>query len=221
LLVAPLLVPVAPLPAGSSPAVPLPPVPVLVDPMAGPSDGESVGLVLAPPVTGELDAGVAGVEEPLPGVDEDAGAFGLSAVAVGWAALGRQEVAGVALADASPLAFAEAFEMGVLIVVALAGLVAGAVAVGVSSGLVLPPPGPPLVPPSVALSDGVLAELAGVSLGVVVFADLAAFVDVSGADDAEPDGHPIAAGTLPWTAELPPPPPPVAELTGVPSPFVL
>jgi hypothetical protein len=51
-------------------------VPVLVDPMAGPSDGESVGLVLPPPVTGELDAGVAGVEEPLPGVDADAGAFG-------------------------------------------------------------------------------------------------------------------------------------------------
>ena len=196
--------------------MPLPPVPVLVDPMAGPSDGESVGLVLAPPVTGELDAGVAGVEEPLPGVDEDAGAFGLSAVAVGWAALVVQEGAGVALADASPLAFAEAFEMGVLIVVALAGPVAGAVAVGVSPGLVLPPPGPP----SVALSDGVLAELAGVSLGVVVFADLAAFVDVPGAGDAEPDGHPIA-GTLPWAAELPPPPPPVAELTGVPSPFVL
>ena len=65
-----------PLPAGSLPAGALPPVPVLVDPMAGPFDGESVGLVLAPPVTGELDAGVAGVEEPLPGVDEDAGAFG-------------------------------------------------------------------------------------------------------------------------------------------------
>ncbi len=72
-----------------------------------------------------------------------------------------------------------------------------------------------------ALSDGVLAELAGVSLGVVVFADLAAFVDVPGADDAGPDGHPIAAGTLPWTAEVPVPAPPAAELAGVPSPFVL
>lgn len=71
LLVAPLLVLADPLPAGA-----LPPVPVLVDPMAGPSDGESVGLVLPPPVTGELDVGVAGVEEPLPGVDADAGAFG-------------------------------------------------------------------------------------------------------------------------------------------------
>jgi hypothetical protein len=80
-LVAPLLVLVAPLLvlAGPLPAGPLPPVPVLVDPMAGLSDGESVGLVLGPPVTGELDAGVAGVEEPLPGVDEDAGACGLLA----------------------------------------------------------------------------------------------------------------------------------------------
>jgi hypothetical protein len=99
LLVAPLLVLVDPLPDGSLPAVALPPVPVSVDPMAGPFDGESVGLVLAGPVTGELDAGVAGVEEPLPGVDEDAGAFGL-AVWDGSAALVVQEGAGVALADA-------------------------------------------------------------------------------------------------------------------------
>ena len=76
MLVAPSLVLADPLPAGPLSAGPLPTVPVLVDPTAGPSDGESVGLVLAPPVTGELDAGVAGVEELLPGVDEDAGAFG-------------------------------------------------------------------------------------------------------------------------------------------------
>jgi hypothetical protein len=76
LLVAPLLVAPLLVLAGSLPAGALPPVPVLVDPMAGPSDGESVGLVLPPLVTGELDAGVAGVEEPLPGVDADAGAFG-------------------------------------------------------------------------------------------------------------------------------------------------
>jgi hypothetical protein len=77
LLAAPLLaaplpaapLPVAPLPVAPLLVAPLPPVPVLVD-------GESAGLVLAPPVAGELDAGVAGVEEPLPGVDEDAGAFG-------------------------------------------------------------------------------------------------------------------------------------------------
>ena len=207
---------VAPLLAGSLPACPLPPVPVLVDPTAGPSDGESVGLVLAPPVTGELDAGVAGVEEPLPGVDEDAGAFGLVAVWDGLAVLVVQEGAGVALADAWPLAFAEAAGVASLIVVALAVPLAGVVAGGVSPGLVLPP----LVPPSVALSDGVLTELAGVSLGVAEVAGLAAFVDVPGADDAEPDGHPIA-GPLPWTAEVPLPAPPAAELAGVAAPFVL
>jgi hypothetical protein len=219
-LVAPLLVLADPLPAGSLPAGALPPVPVLVDPMAGPSDGESVGLVLLPPVTGELDAGVAGVEEPLPGVDEDAGAFGSLAVAVGWAVLGVQEGAGVALADAwpsLPLAFAEAVEVGMLIVVALAAPVVGVVAVVLSPGLVLPPPGPPLGPLSVALAEGVLTELAGVSLGV---AGLAAFVDWAGADDAEPDAHAIG-GTLPWAAEVPPPALPVAEPAGVPSPFVL
>jgi hypothetical protein len=211
----PSLVLVAPLPAGS-----LPPVPLLVAPMAGPSDGESVGLVLALPVTGELDVGVAGVEEPLPGVDEDAGAFGSLAVSDGLAALVVQDGAGVALADAwspLPLAFAEAVEVGVLIVVALAAPVVGAVAVVLSPGLVLPPSGPPLVPLSVALSEGVLTELAGVSLGV---AGLAAFVDWAGADDAEPDGHAIA-GPLPWAAEVPPPAPLAAEPAGVPSPFVL
>ena len=217
-LVAPLLVLVDPLPAGS-----LPPVPVLVDPMAGPSDGESVGLVLALPVTGELDAGVAGVEEPLPGVDEDAGAFGLLAVLDGLAALVVQDGAGVALADAwppLPLAFAEAVEVGVLIVVALAAPVAGAVPVVLSPGLVLPPSGPPLVPLSVALSEGVLTELAGVSLGVADAVGLAAFVDWAGADDAGPDGHAIA-GPLPWAAEVPPPAPLAVEPAGVPSPFVL
>jgi len=225
LLVAPLLA--APLPvapslvlAGSLPAGPLPTVPVLVDPMAGPSDGESVGLVLAPPVTGELDAGVAGVEEPLPGVDEDAGAFGLLAVLDGLAALVVQDGAGVALADALPLAFAEAVEVAVLIVVALAVPVAGAVAVVLSPGLVLPPAGAPLVPLSVELSEGVTAELAGVSLGVAEVVGLAAFVDLAGADDAEPDWHAIA-GPLPWAAEVPAPAPPVAEPAGVPFPAVL
>ena len=221
-LVAPLLVLAGPLPAGS-----LPPVPVLLDPMAGLSDGESVGLVLGPPVTGELDAGVAGVEEPLPGVDEDAGAFGLLAgllaVLDGLAALVVQDDAGVALADAwppLPLAFAEALEVAVLIVVALAVPVAGAVAVVLSPGLVLLPAGPPLVPLSVELSEGVTAELAGVSLGVAEVVGLAAFVDLAGADDAEPDWHAIA-GPLPWAAEVPAPAPPVAEPAGVPFPAVL
>jgi hypothetical protein len=110
--------------------------------------------------------------------------------------------------------------VALLIVVALAVPVFGVVAVGVSPGLVLPLPGPSLVPLSVALPVGVLTELAGVSLGVAVVAGLAAFVDVPGADDAEPDAHPIVA-PLPWTAEVAPPAPPAAELAGVPAPFVL
>ena len=226
MLVAPSLVLADPLPAGPLSAGPLPTVPVLVDPTAGPSDGESVGLVLGPPVTGELDAGVAGVEEPLPGVDEDAGALGLLAgllAVLDGLALAVQDGAGVALADAwppLPLAFAEAVEVAVLMVVALAVPVVGAVALELSAGLVLPPSGPLLVPLSVALSEGVLTELAGVSLGVAEVAGLAAFVDLAGADDAEPDGHAIA-GPLPWAAEVPAPAPPVAEPAGVPSPFVL
>jgi hypothetical protein len=211
----------APLLTGPLLVDPSPPVLVLFDPMAGPSDGESVGLVLVPPVTGELDVGVAGVEEPLPGVDEDAGAFGLLAVLCGLAAPVGQDGAGVALADALPLAFAEADEVAALIAVALVVPVAGAAAVVVSPGLVLPPPGPSLVPLAVALSDGVLTELAGVSLGVAGVAGLAAFVDFACADGAEPDGHTIA-GTLPRAAEVPvPAPPPAAEPTGVPSPLVL
>ena len=214
---------VAPLLAGSMLAGSLPPVPVLVDPMAGPFDGESVGLVLVLPVTGELDVGVAGVEEPLPGVDEDAGAFGLLAVLGGFAAPVVQDGAGVALADALPplpLAFAEADEVAALIAVALVVPVAGAVAVVLSPGLVLPPPEPSLVPLSVALSDGVLTELAGVSLGVAEVSGLAAFVDLACADDAEPGVH-ATAGAMPWAAEVLPPAPPGSEPAGVPSPFVL
>src|SRR6185369_2591685 len=128
-----------------------------------------------------------------------------------------QDGAGVALADAwpaLPLAFAEAVEVAVLTVVALAVPVAGAVAVVLSPGLVLLPAGPPLVPLSVELSEGVTAELAGVSLGV------AEVVDLAGADDAEPDWHALA-GPLPWAAEVPAPAPPVAEPAGVPFPAVL
>jgi hypothetical protein len=197
---------------------PMLPVSVLVDPMAGPSDDELVGLVLALPVTGELDVGVAGVEEPLPGVDEDAGAWGLAALD-GLAVPVVQEGAGLALADALPLplvlAFAEAAGVAVLMVVALAVPLAGVVVV--SPGLLLPPAGPSLVPLSVALSDGLLTELAGVSLGVAEVVGLAC---LAGADGAEPDAQAIA-GTLPWAAEVPPPAPPAAEPAGVPSPFVL
>jgi len=195
--------------AGALSAGALPPVLVLVDPMAGPSDGESVGLVLAPPEPGELDAGGAGVEGVLPGVDEDAVAFGLLAVLDGLAALVVQDGAGVALTDALPfpvvLAFAEAVELAVLMAVAVP--VTGAVVVVVSAGLVLPLAGPSLVPLSVALPDGLLTELAGVSLGVAGVVGLAC---LAGADDAEPDLHAIADTPL-WAAEVPPPAPPAAE----------
>ena len=213
--------PVEPLPVEPLPAVPPPSVPVFVDPAAGPPEAVSVGLVLAPPGPGELDVGGAGVEEPLPGVDEDAVALGL-AFLDGVAVLGGQEGVAVALADALPfplvLAFAEAVEVAALMAVALAVPAAGAVAVVVLPGLVLPPPGLSLVPLSVALSDGLLTELAGVSLGV---ADVAGLVGLAGADDAEPDAHAIAVGALPWAPEVPPPAPPAAEPIGVPSPFVL
>jgi len=204
------------------PAVPPPSVPVFVDPAAGPPEFVSVGLVPTPPVPGELDVGEAGVEEPLPGADEDAGVLGLAALD-GLAVLAGQEGAAVALADAVPfplvLAFAEAVELAMLMAVALSVPVGGAVAVVVSPGLVLPPPGLSLVALSVALPDGVLAELAGVSLGVADVVGLAGLVGLAGADDAEPDAH-ATVGALPRAPEVLLPAPPAAELTGVPSPFV-
>ncbi|MGH3174499.1 MAG: hypothetical protein ACRDPF_11645 [Streptosporangiaceae bacterium] len=193
---------------------------MLVDPVAGPPEAESVGLVLAPPGPGELDVGVAGVEEPLPGVDEDAVAWGLAFVD-DVAVPAERQGAGVALADAVPFplvpAVAEALEVAMLMAVALVVPGAGAVAVVVSPRLVLPLPGLSLVPPTVALPDGLLTELAGVLLGV---ADVVGLATLAGADDAEPGGHTIV-GTPPWAAEVPPPAPPAAELIGVPPPFVL
>jgi hypothetical protein len=196
---------------------------VFVDPTAGPPEFVSVGLVLALPVPGELDVGEAGVEDPLPGVDEDAGALGL-AVLDGLAGPGGQEGVAVALADVLPfplvLAFAEAVDVAVLMAVALAVPVTGVVAVVVSPGLVLPPPGPSLVPLSVALSDGLLTELAGVSLGVAEVVGLVGLACLAGADDAELDAHAIAAALL-WAAVVPLPAPSAAEPIGVPAPFVL
>jgi len=214
-------VPPVPVPVDPLPAVPPPSVPVFVDPAAGPPEAVPVGLVLALPVAAELDAGEAGVEEPLPGVDEDAGALGL-AVSDGLAVLGvgGQEDVADALPSPLVLALAEAFEVAVLTAVALAVPAAGAVAVVMSPGLVLPPPGPSLVPLPVALSDGLLTELAGVSLGVAEVVGLPGLADLAGADDAELDVHAIA-GALPCAAEVPPPAPPVAEPIAVPSPFVL
>jgi hypothetical protein len=214
--VLPVTVLVDPLLAVPPLAVPPPSVPVFVDPAAGPPEAVSVGLVLTPAVPGELDVGGAGVEEPLPGVDEDAGALGL-AFLDGGALLGGQEGVAVALGDALPfppvLAFAEAVEVAALIAVALVVPAGGVV---VSPGLV-PPPGLSLAPLSVALSDGLLAELAGVSLGV---AEVVGLAGLAWADDAEPDVHAIA-GALPWTAEVLPPARPAAEPIGVPPPFVL
>jgi len=214
-------VPPVPVPVDPLPAVPPPSVPVFVDPAAGPPEAVPVGLVLALPVAAELDAGEAGVEEPLPGVDEDAGALGL-AVSDGLAVLGvgGQEDVADALPSPLVLALAEAFEVAVLTAVALAVPAAGAVAVVMSPGLVLPPPGPSLVPLPVALSDGLLTELAGVSLGVAEVVGLPGLADLAGADDVELDEHAIA-GALPCAAEVPPPAPPVAEPIAVPSPFVL
>jgi hypothetical protein len=115
------------------------------------------------------------------------------------------------------LAFAEAFEVEVLMAVAVAVPGAGPVAVEVSPGLVLPPPGLALVPLSVVLLDGPLTELAGVSLGV---AEVVGLARLAGADDAEPDAHAIA-GALPRAAEVLPPAPLAAEPIAVPFPFVL
>jgi hypothetical protein len=197
--------------------------PVFVDPVPAPPEAVSVGLVLVlPPEPGEIDVGEAGVEELLPGVDEDTVALGLAfldgvAVSVGHSV-------GVAFADVLPLfalvlAFAEAVEVAVLVAVALADPVPVAVAVDVavvvSLGPVLPLAVPSLDPPSVALLAGLLA---GVTFGVVDLADLAG---LAAADDGEPDAHAVASLLL-WVAEVPPwPVPPAPELYWVPAPLAL
>ena len=193
--------------------------------MSTPPEAVSVGLVLAPPVPGELDAGGAGVEELLPGVDEDAVALGLAAFD-GVAVPAGQGVA-VAFADVLPsfalvLAFAEAVEVAVLVAVALADPVPVAVAVGVavvvSLGPVLPPTVPPLDPLSVALLGGLLA---GVTLGVTDFAGLADLAGLAAEDDGESDTHAVVCLLL-WVAEVPPwPVPPAPELYWVPAPLTL
>jgi hypothetical protein len=142
------------------------------------------------------------------------------------AVLVGQEGVGVALADALPfplvLAFAEAFELAVLTAVALTVAGAVVVVVVVVPGLVLPPPGLSLVALPEPLSDGLLTELAGVSLGVAEvggLVGLVGLVDLAGADDAAPGGHVIVVA-LPGAAEVPAPAPPAAEPIGVLSPFV-
>ena len=201
--------------------------PVLVDPVSALPEAVSVGLVLTPPAGPcELDAGGAGVEELLPGVVDDAVAFGWAfldgvAVPVG------QGVA-VAFADVLPflallLAFAEAVDVAVLVAVTLADPVPVAVAVDVavvvSLGPVLPPAVPPLDPLSVALlGEPVAGLLAGVSLGVTDLADLAG---LAAEEDGESDAHPVVSLLL-WVAEVPPwPVPPAPELYWVPAPLAL
>jgi hypothetical protein len=194
--------------------------PVLVDPVPVLPEAVSVGLVLGPPVPGEFDAGEAGVEELLPGADEDPVALGLAALDGGAVPVGQGVRVG--LADFLPpvalaLAFAEAVEVEVLMAVALALPVAGAVAVPVvvSLGLVPPLAVPPLDPLSVALLGGLLA---GVEVGVTDLADLAG---LAATDDGEADAHPVVTALL-WAAEVPPGPAPRApELSGVPAPFTL
>ena len=231
--------PVDPLPAVAAPAVPVPAVPVpvdpvfvdpvLVDPVSVPPEVVvvSVGLVLGPPVPGELDAGEVGVEELLPGADEDTVALGL-AVLDGVAVPVVGQGVGVALADFLPpvalvLAFAEAVEVAALVAVALALPVAGVVAVPVvvSLGLVPPPTVPPLDPWSVALLGGLLA---GVEVGVADLADLAGLAEAdhaAAADDAESGPHAVASLLL-RAAELPLwPAPPAPEPGWVAPPFTL
>jgi hypothetical protein len=179
--------------------------PVLVDPVSAPSAGVAAGLVpLAPPGPGELDAGDAGDVgfEVLLLAGVDTVALGLAA----WDGFAEPVVVqgiAVGLADFLPpvalvLAFADAFEVAPLMVVALAVPVAVGVAVAVSPGLVLPPTGLPLDPLSVGLLAGLLAALlTGVTLGVTDLAGLAA------ADDGEVGAHTVAPALL-WVAAVPP-----------------
>jgi hypothetical protein len=197
---------------------------MLVDPVFTPPEAVSVGLVLAPPVPDEFDAGGAGVEERLPGVDEDTGALGLAAF--GGVAVPAGQGVAVAVPDAVPsfalvLAFAEAVDVAVLVAVALVDSVPVAVAVAVDVGVVvslgpvLPLTVPPLDPLSVALLDGLLA---GVPLGA---SDLAGVADLAAEDDCESGPHEVVGLPL-WVAEVPPwPVPPAPELYWVPAPLTL
>jgi hypothetical protein len=198
--------------------------PVLVDPVSVPPEAVSVGFVLVPPPgPGELDVGEAGVEELLPGVDEDPVALGL---ALGGVAVVVGQGVGVAFADVLPflallLAFAEAVEVAVAVALAdpVPVAVAVDVAVVVSLGPVLPLTVPSLDPLSVAPLGWPLAGLlAGVTLGVTDLADLAG---LAAEDDGEPDTHAgvslvlWVAGVLAWPA------PPAPELYRVPAPLTL
>ena len=195
--------------------------PLLVDPVSAPPEAVSVGLVLAPPVPDEVDAGGAGVEELLPGAGEDPVALGPAAFD-GVAVPAGQGVA-VAAPDAVrsfalELAVAEAVDVAVLVAVALADPVPVAVAVDVALVVSLGPVLPltvPLDPLSVALLDGLLA---GVPLGA---SDLAGVTDLAAEGDCELGPH-VVVGLPLWVAEVPPwPVPPAPELYWVPAPLTL
>jgi hypothetical protein len=210
-LAAPVLaVPVLAVPVLAAPVLA---VPVLADPGSTPPVAVSVGLVLAPPVPDEFDAGGAGVEEWPPGVGDP--------VASGLAVFDGVVVPGQGVAVAVPsfalgLAFAEAVEVAVPVAVTLADPVPVAVAVddavAVSLGPVLPLTVPPLDPLSVALLG---ALLVGGALGAT---DLVDSAGLAAKDDGEPDVHPVG-GLLLWVAEVPPWPVPPPELYWVPAPL--
>ena len=200
--------------------------PVLADPVFAPSEAVSVGLVLAPPVPDDVDAGGAGVEELLPGADEDPVAVGSAAAFDGVAVPVGQGVAAAA-PDAVPsfalgLAFAEAGEVAVLVAVALADPVPVAVPVDVGVVVSLGPVLPLTVPPLDPLSGGLLGGLlAGVTFGVTDLVGLADLAGVAAEEDGESDAHAVVGLPL-WVAEVPPwPVPPAPELYWVPAPLTL
>ena len=213
--------PVDPFPVVPALVAPVLVVTVLVVPVFTPPEAVSVGLVLAPPVPDEFDAGGAGgagVEELLPGAGEDTMSLGPAAFD-GVAVPVVQGVTVALLSFALALAFAEAVEVAVLVAVALADPVPVAVPVDVgvvvSLGPVLPLTVPPLDPLSVALLGGLLA---GVTLGA---SDLADVADLAAEDDCESDSHAVVCLPL-WVAEVPPwPVPPAPELYWVPAPLTL
>jgi len=181
--------------------------PVLVDPVSVPPEAVSVGLVLAPPVPDEVDAGGAGVEELLPGAGEDTVALGLSAFDGVAVPVPDGHCAPVGLADVLPplalvLAFAEAVEVAVALADPVPVTVAAVVVV--SLGPVLPLTVPPLDPLSVALLAEPLAGLlAGVTLGVTDLAALAGLAGLAAEEGGESDAHAVASLLL-WAAEVPP-----------------
>ena len=217
--------PVDPFPVVPVLVVPVLVDPVLVDPVSAPPEAVSVGLVLAPPVPDELDAGGAGVEELLPGADEDTVALGLSAFDGVAVSVPAGHCDPVGLADVlPPLALVLAFAEAVEVAVALADPVpvGVAVAVVVSLGPVLPLTVPPLDPLSVALLDEPFAGLlAGVTFGVTDLVGLADLAGLAAEEDGESDAHAVV-GLLLWAAEVPPwPVPPGPELYWVPAPLTL